>query len=73
LITASGGLDAAESAALAAAIQQVLTDEAAAGAVGDPLPAAYRSRWARAGRAAAVQAPPLVSGDGLDWRGVAGG
>ena len=66
------GLGAAEAAALAAAIAQVLADEAAAAAP-DPLPAAYRSRWARGGRAAGVTPPPPLAGDGLDRRGAAGG
>lgn len=65
-VMAGGPPSAAESAALAAAITALVEGER--GAPGDPVPAAYRSRWRRAALIESSEVPLNLKDDGTAWR-----
>jgi len=67
-IRAGGAPAPAQLAALAAAAALVEAERAPAQ---DPLPAAYRSRWRRAGMVENTQVPSRIKDGGPGWEGVA--
>ena len=68
-IVGGGEASAQDLAALTAAITLLLEEER--GEPGDPLPAAYRSRWRRAGMVENTQVPSRVKDGGPGWEGLA--
>jgi hypothetical protein len=66
-IRAGGTPSAAQLAALAAAATAVIEAERVAPA--DPRPAAYRSRWRRAGMLENTEVPGGAKDDGAPWGG----
>ncbi len=66
-VRAGGTPTAAQLAALAAAATAVI--EAERGAPADPRPAAYRSRWRRAGMLENTEVPGGAKDDGAPWGG----
>ncbi len=66
-VRAGGTPTAAQLAALAAAATALIEAERAAPA--DPRPAAYRSRWRRAGMLENTEVPGGAKDDGAPWGG----
>jgi hypothetical protein len=66
-VRAGGTPSAAQLAALAAAATAVIEAERVAPA--DPRPAAYRSRWRRAGMLENTEVPGGAKDDGAPWGG----
>jgi hypothetical protein len=68
-VLAGGTPTPAQLAALGAAAAVLI--ESGRPAPQDPLPAAYRSRWRRAGMVENTEVPPRVKDGGPGWEGVA--
>ncbi len=64
-VRAGGDPGAERLAALTAAVAALVESES--GPAPDPLPAAYRSRWRRAGIIEAAEVPAHVKHDGPPW------